>query len=256
MRVLVFQHADAAHPGRFGELWRRRGYVCDVVRLNAGQPIPDLADAMRQRAAGDPNWEVVKAGVGDKPGTLQLNIMESSPLSSFLAPSDVVAWLAHTADDGLEECVRHIATMEHKDDQPDVFAALLRHADGPELARVLFEHRDTNGLAVPARARHQQILAMAGRILPFLQHLGKGQESRADIFGRARFAQRRDARGEAPRGAVADRARRRHRLCLLERDRIELAVEFDRRQMMRAAIGADRVGIVVGLRRSGATLTA
>ena len=32
-----------------------------------------------------------------------------------------------------------------------MFAALLRHADGPELARVLFEHRETKDIAVPAR---------------------------------------------------------------------------------------------------------
>ena len=54
MRVLVFQHADAAHPGRFTELWRRREYVCDVVRLNSGQPIPDLAGYDLLVALGGP----------------------------------------------------------------------------------------------------------------------------------------------------------------------------------------------------------
>ena len=44
MRFLVFQHVDVEHPGVFRDLWREEGIEWDAVELDAGDPIPDLAD--------------------------------------------------------------------------------------------------------------------------------------------------------------------------------------------------------------------
>ena len=41
-RILVFQHMDAGHPGIFRELLRRDGIALQPVRLDLGEPIPDL----------------------------------------------------------------------------------------------------------------------------------------------------------------------------------------------------------------------
>ena len=61
------------------------GYKGPLVTF---EPLPDLAALMKRDSAGDENWQIVNAAVGDKEGVLELNVMESSPLSSFHAPSD------------------------------------------------------------------------------------------------------------------------------------------------------------------------
>lgn len=42
-RVLVFQHMDHDHPGRFLDYFAEDGFVPEAVRLFEGQPIPSLA---------------------------------------------------------------------------------------------------------------------------------------------------------------------------------------------------------------------
>jgi GMP synthase-like glutamine amidotransferase len=42
-RILVFQHMAAGHPGIFRELLRADGVVWQGVRLDRGEPVPDLA---------------------------------------------------------------------------------------------------------------------------------------------------------------------------------------------------------------------
>ncbi|MDX1434880.1 MAG: type 1 glutamine amidotransferase [Gammaproteobacteria bacterium] len=43
MRIVVFQHVPAEHPGVFRDFLAARGVAWDVVELDAGEPIPDLA---------------------------------------------------------------------------------------------------------------------------------------------------------------------------------------------------------------------
>ncbi len=42
MRILVFQHDDAEHPGSFREFWEEGGHECVSIPLHAGAAIPSL----------------------------------------------------------------------------------------------------------------------------------------------------------------------------------------------------------------------
>jgi GMP synthase-like glutamine amidotransferase len=42
MNVIVLQHADAEHPGVFRDFFRDDGFQLHTVKLNQGEPIPDL----------------------------------------------------------------------------------------------------------------------------------------------------------------------------------------------------------------------
>jgi len=42
-RILVFQHMRIAHPGIFRDCLRADGIAADVIALDAGEPIPELA---------------------------------------------------------------------------------------------------------------------------------------------------------------------------------------------------------------------
>ena len=57
--VLVFQHMDAGHPGIFRDLLRRDGIARQTVRLDLGEPIPDLAgfDALWVMGGPQDVWE-------------------------------------------------------------------------------------------------------------------------------------------------------------------------------------------------------
>jgi GMP synthase-like glutamine amidotransferase len=44
MRIMVFQHVPAEHPGFFRQLWRENGDEWHTVELDGGQAIPDLSD--------------------------------------------------------------------------------------------------------------------------------------------------------------------------------------------------------------------
>jgi GMP synthase-like glutamine amidotransferase len=58
-RILVFQHMDAGHPGIFAELLRRDGIGAQMVRLDQGESIPDLAayDALWVMGGPQDVWE-------------------------------------------------------------------------------------------------------------------------------------------------------------------------------------------------------
>ncbi|MXN17815.1 type 1 glutamine amidotransferase [Pseudooceanicola sp. GBMRC 2024] len=59
MRILVFQHLPVEHPGTLRELWAEDGHSWDVVELEAGEPIPDLAGYDLLVAMGGPQdlWQ-------------------------------------------------------------------------------------------------------------------------------------------------------------------------------------------------------
>jgi GMP synthase-like glutamine amidotransferase len=58
-RILVFQHMEAGHPGLFRELLRQDGVAWQAVRLDRGEPIPDLAafDALWVMGGPQDVWE-------------------------------------------------------------------------------------------------------------------------------------------------------------------------------------------------------
>jgi GMP synthase-like glutamine amidotransferase len=57
--VLVFQHMDAGHPGIFRDLLRQDGIAWHAVRLDRGEPIPDLDafDALWVMGGPQDVWE-------------------------------------------------------------------------------------------------------------------------------------------------------------------------------------------------------
>jgi GMP synthase-like glutamine amidotransferase len=58
-RVLVFQHMEAGHPGLFRDFLRQDGIAWQTVRLDLGEPIPDLAgfDALWVMGGPQDVWE-------------------------------------------------------------------------------------------------------------------------------------------------------------------------------------------------------
>jgi len=54
MRILVFQHVAAEHPGAFRQLWRENGDEWRTVELDAGERVPDLKDFDLLVAMGGP----------------------------------------------------------------------------------------------------------------------------------------------------------------------------------------------------------
>jgi GMP synthase-like glutamine amidotransferase len=60
MRILVFQHVPAEHPGVFRDFWSESGHHWDAIELDAGEAIPDLRRYDLLVAMGGPMdvWEV------------------------------------------------------------------------------------------------------------------------------------------------------------------------------------------------------
>lgn len=59
MKVLVLQHVDVEHPGTFRDFFREDGVRWDVVHLDRGDPLPDLAPYDCMLVMGGPQdvWE-------------------------------------------------------------------------------------------------------------------------------------------------------------------------------------------------------
>ncbi len=59
------------------------GYSGDIVTF---EPIPELAQQLRERAAKDNRWTIVEAALAETGGIRTFNIMQADVFSSFLAP--------------------------------------------------------------------------------------------------------------------------------------------------------------------------
>ncbi len=59
MRIVVFQHAAVEHPGMFRDLFREDGFPWDVIELDRGDSIPDLAPYDLMLVMGGPQdvWQ-------------------------------------------------------------------------------------------------------------------------------------------------------------------------------------------------------
>lgn len=52
------------------------------------EPVPHQVEALRRKAARDARWTIFDFALGAEEGTLEMNVMAGSELSSFLAPAE------------------------------------------------------------------------------------------------------------------------------------------------------------------------
>lgn len=69
-----------ANVGQFATAIRRAGYRGPIISF---EPVPEAFAELQDRSASDPDWTVKRIAVGDRPGTLDLNVSEASNISSF-----------------------------------------------------------------------------------------------------------------------------------------------------------------------------
>lgn len=87
-----------ASRGHFGALLRSQGYRGNILSF---EPVAASFARLRQRIAGDPDWSAMSCAIGEKDGTISLNISERPAFSSaktlsalapaFAAKSRVIA---------------------------------------------------------------------------------------------------------------------------------------------------------------------
>lgn len=77
-----------ANTGQYARAVRSNGYARRIVSF---EPLSDVQDMLRARAASDPLWTVApRAAVGAQPGTIEINVSGESDMSSIL-PLDEIA---------------------------------------------------------------------------------------------------------------------------------------------------------------------
>ncbi len=75
-----------ANIGQFGTHLRRTGYQGRIVSF---EPLPHLADRLKQAAQDDPEWLVFDHALGETEGEFEMNVTEGTGVtSSLLPPSD------------------------------------------------------------------------------------------------------------------------------------------------------------------------
>lgn len=77
-----------ANEGHFGADLRERGYKGRIVSF---EPIRAVYRVLEARAAADPLWECVNAGVGDVEGELEISVAAAPVFSSFKPVSEYTA---------------------------------------------------------------------------------------------------------------------------------------------------------------------
>jgi FkbM family methyltransferase len=74
-----------ANIGQYGSALRASGFRGRIVSC---EPLSDAFGHLSRRASSDPAWTVLNTAVGDKPGTLEINISANSYSSSVLPMAD------------------------------------------------------------------------------------------------------------------------------------------------------------------------
>ncbi|HVH94504.1 MAG: FkbM family methyltransferase [Nocardioidaceae bacterium] len=69
-----------ANKGQAAGLYRRNGFRGHILSV---EPDSGSVAILQQRASKDPKWDVLRAAVGDKPGTMKLNISEETQFNSL-----------------------------------------------------------------------------------------------------------------------------------------------------------------------------
>jgi len=72
-----------AHDGGFARMIRRLGYEGWIVSF---EPLPHLAQKLREHAAGDEKWRIEECALGAKCGEMTFHQMAGDVFSSFLLP--------------------------------------------------------------------------------------------------------------------------------------------------------------------------
>lgn len=73
------------NAGQYALFLRRDvGYQGPIVTF---EPHPELAAELTKRSSHDPYWTVLNVALGDAEGTAKFNIMNTTPMSSLLAPN-------------------------------------------------------------------------------------------------------------------------------------------------------------------------
>jgi len=95
-----------ANIGQTHDLLREHGFSGPIISV---EPLPALQDVLQPKAAQDPLWEVLPPlALGDHNGTCEINVSESSDLSSVLASTpELMTALPKT-------CVQTRETVEMK----------------------------------------------------------------------------------------------------------------------------------------------
>lgn len=134
-----------ANEGQYAGLLRASGYAGAIVSY---EPVSDAFDRLAKRADGDAAWTCVRAGVGDEPGSVEINVSANSYSSSILPITD-----RHVAVDP-DSAYQRVETVE------------LRTVDG-EVARLGLDPGRTL-LKVDTQGYEEQALRGAAGVLPRL----------------------------------------------------------------------------------------
>lgn len=86
---------DMVRPATVFDVGANKGQFRDFLRLEVDytgdilsfEPIPELAEALAERAKTDAHWKVFPCALGAEPSTLELNVSDSTDFSSFLKVS-------------------------------------------------------------------------------------------------------------------------------------------------------------------------
>lgn len=113
----LYSHYDVSHvldvganTGQFGKWLRDHvGYSGKIISF---EPLHSAFRLLENAANKDPDWQVVNCGLGDKQGTLDINISDNSVSSSFLP----MLQACESAEPGSRYVSHQLATVETLDD--------------------------------------------------------------------------------------------------------------------------------------------
>jgi len=97
-------------------LGQYRDFVRDEVgfqgKIVSFEPIPAHAQAMRERAGGDPDWIIENCALGAASGKATLNVMSSTTFSSFLQPKHSETRLFDASNEVRERIEVQVKTLD------------------------------------------------------------------------------------------------------------------------------------------------
>jgi FkbM family methyltransferase len=100
-----------ANRGQYYEFLRQQvGYLGQVISF---EPVPHLAEALRQRAANSRHWQVEGRALGSASGSLNFNVMRNTEMSSFLQPDHSRVGDLFSEHSAIEQVVQvEVATVD------------------------------------------------------------------------------------------------------------------------------------------------
>jgi FkbM family methyltransferase len=144
-----------ANIGQYGKSLRTAGYTGRIVSF---EPLPHLADQLRETAAGDPEWHVMEYALGDADDEAEMTVVAGRGRTSSLLPvSDFgKSWSPRL------EGIRHESVSIRRLD--DLFAEAVAGLESPRVYLKL----DTQGYDLQAfsgaGARIDEIVGMQSEV--------------------------------------------------------------------------------------------